>query len=168
MRTTKCDREGVMSRVTVLKLIRTNDRKSLAGRNNNHSLKKPKMSSLLWWKPLIFHLFRIGISQIFQKKLRGRIVPNSFAVDYRIKRRMRFSFMPPFGFPIFPDFLSAGENVFCNSEMPVHVFNYGRMSIDHSFSYCSYLLKCTQNHSVWKSHKWVKYQFSLWYCKGQN
>ena len=47
MRTTKCDREGVMSRVTVLKLIRTNDRKSLAGRNNNHSLKKPKMSSFL-------------------------------------------------------------------------------------------------------------------------
>ena len=56
--------------------------------------------------------------------------------------------MPPFGFPIFPDFLSAGENVFCNSEMPVHVFNYGRMSIDHSFSYCSCLLKCTQKHSV--------------------
>ena len=166
MRTTKCDREGVMSRVTVLKLIRTNDRKSLAGRNNNHSLKKPKMSSFLWWKPLISHLFRIEISQIFQKKLRVRIVPNSFAVDYRIKRRMRFSFMPlpmpPFGFPIFPDFLSAGENVFCNSEMSVHVFNYGRMSIDHSFSYCSYL-------PYSNIHKNIVFENpTSGFCKGQN
>ena len=71
--------------------------------------------------------------------------------------------MPPFGFPIFPDFLSAGENVFCNSEMPVHVFNYGRMSIDHSFSYCpcpylsTQIYTKSQKHSVVRDKIRVKY-----------